>query len=550
MKELASRLKKLGMDDLAYVMADSSMERIPVRMPDGGGKDIKTYEQRVAEVKRLEDLDNNIKFDTENLRGNGLNKEAKALEDYNNTSKYKSLEERQKVAQYLSDGVDNLNGLQLPFNSKNAVQIIDFMNAKSDAGVIFKRALVKMTVAKLNNDISSIKNLRQEIDMLLVQTFWNITPALRAKILDIHNKKLLKPEDREILETNRGKMTPELIDALVIGGQDFTIGGKTVRIFKGKQIGAGGLGVVHGAWFVQRPSKTIESGVVKIPREDAGLHFKYESKVAGELSNVFSKNPSESADHVIKPVFASPDIIIYKKIADVKGKSQSLHDAMRTMSTKKWLTQFTGGLKGLVYLHKNGITHNDFKPDNIVVGKNGGVLIDIGSFVLDKDVGKKILTLDTEFGSRGAFFKLDKTAGSISFTPMFHNPAILAKSIDSRKKGQKLPMDLGDKYSVGTSLLVMLTQKGYVSQPGGAKVHKFTLNPDAPKAVAKLYKLGIKLMKAPNHPHKYKRKWFRKVKDPGYISLKGAIKKIKRISSTLPDNDGAASESSSTKSFK
>lgn len=557
--KLAMRLKKIGLENFARILSSPD-----VNFMLSGGKDIeiKTYEQRVAEVKRLEELNALIKLNTEYLKKDGLLKEAEELENYRDRSKYLTLDERLKAAQHLVDGVSNLRKLGIPFKPGNAVELIDFVNGKSEVGADFKKALVNIMVARYFNDSMAKKYLKLEIDTTLIQMVDGLTPELQRKIVDKMNERIFKRKDREIFQANIDNMTPLMMQAIIMGGKEIRYKGETVRIYQGRKIGAGGLGAVHDVWYVRKPSNKIETGVVKIPLENSGDYFKYESRAANGLSKVLDKNPSS---HLIKPIFSSNDVIIYKKI-ESEGKSVSLHDAVKTMSTQEWIGQFIGGVKGLIYLHEHGITHNDFKPDNIVVGKDPtdptgkrkiGVLIDIGSFVFKGDVGKTILPGVTPIGLKGTLFKSRDMTVGLAWTPQFHNPEILSKSIELRKKNKEFPLDLGDKYAVGTSLLVMLAQKGYVQHPKpaddktkskpskparvGVGNHEFELKPDAPASVRKLYKLAQKLKNSHKHPYEFKgnRKMNKLLKrrDSGFISLKDAMNQIKQIAPTLPDND-------------
>lgn len=531
--DLAAKLKKIGLDDFAYLVAEPNVDNVPLSMLKER-KEIQTLEQRQKLVDHLIEMDAKIKSETDFLRDAGLIDVAKTLENYKDTSEYKTMDKRLESAQEIGKGVEMLSQNGIPFKPENAVRIIELFNGTSKEGKVFRQMLVDRITAEFANNPDRKVISERQIEKTLTEVFGKIDPALKAKILDLSSKKLMTPEDRAIAEANKANMTPELMQAIVVGGKEFTAGGKTVRIYTGAEVKEGGLATVNDVWFVQKPSSKLEKGVVKVPKPDATMHFGYESDVAGGLTKVLNDNPSEASNHVIKPLFASNDIIIYKKVTDSQGKTTDLHDAMQTMNTKDWLAQFTGGLKGLAYLHANGITHNDFKPANIVVGKNGGVIIDIGSFVFKSDIGSKIITERIKGGGRGAFFKKGTNLGGLGSTEGFHDPTLLAHSIDKNK-----PLNLGDKYAVGTSLLHMLTVKGYATQKV-RKIHKFNLKDGGPEGVKKLYELGQKLMDAQNHPYEFKNNDPKNGKDPGYVSIDNVVAQIKQISSTLPAQDNTS----------
>jgi hypothetical protein len=524
--ELGARLESIGLKDMAKVIRDPN--RIMMRETED---EIETLKQRQELVERLVGLDNKIKAETDFLRDSGLTKEANELEDYSDPTRYDTLEQRLVTAKKLTRGVEQLFKMGIQLNPDNASEIVGFITGESYEGATFHKLVSEKFKARIENKPASIRMLEKDIDEMLTNTFGKIDNEMKARILDEINQQIMKPEDLAVFEANKENVTPELMDALMVGGETFTSGEQTIRIYKGGDIGAGGMATVNNAWFVQKPSNKLQQGVVKVPHEETKPYFEYETDMADNLSDALKSDTSEASNNVIKPVFASKEIIIYNKITDVKEETRDLQETIDTMSMKEWLSQFAGGVQGLVYLHRNGITHNDFKPANIVAGKNGGVVIDIGSFVSTKDVGSTVVTteaiLDPSQKVAGIMLPDGSTIG-VPMTPTFHDQTMLAHSIEKKR-----PLNLGDKFSVGTSLLVMLREKGYVEHKS-RKEHKFELKPGAPEGVVKLYNLAKQLMDCKNHPYEYKKNKPRKGKDPGYISLNDAVAQIKQIASTLP----------------
>ncbi|MFC1810947.1 hypothetical protein ACFLZH_05585 [Patescibacteria group bacterium] len=182
------------------------------------------------------------------------------------------------------------------------------------------------------------------------------------------------------------------------------------------------------------------------------------------------------------------------------------------MSDYKWLNQFAGGIKGLAYLHRNNISHSDFKLPNVTVGKKGGVLIDIGSTVNKKDIGKKV-QIKYKHGEQGAYYvDAEGKAKWVPQDPRFTDSKLLAASVDGR-----LPLDAADKYSVGKSIMDFLDMKGY------------EVNADSPKHVKELHALAHNLINVKKHPYKYKNNDPKNGLDPRYVSLQDLPATLSKI---------------------
>ncbi len=103
---------------------------------------------------------------------------------------------------------------------------------------------------------------------------------------------------------------------------------------------------------------------------------------------------------------------------------------------------FLNVCEAIAYVHSNNILHRDIKPDNIMIGKYGEVLIldwGIAKYLTDKE---KDLKLDINFGSE--ITQPGKLAGTISYMA------------PERAMGEKASY-LCDIYSLGTILYQILT---------------------------------------------------------------------------------------------
>ncbi len=192
---------------------------------------------------------------------------------------------------------------------------------------------------------------------------------------------ILNERDREILSVNKN-LDLRWQAAIVGGGVDQVDKGQFVgRVFASAFIGQGAMGTVFDAAYVEPNSSILKFGVAKVPTEK-GLHiFEDEKNNARLIKDILTLYPHESgAGNLVKPLLTADNAVVYEKIADKNGMSVDLESASEEMPVSEWLSQFATAIKGLVYLHRRGLYHFDFKPSNIVVGQNGqGILVDYGA---------------------------------------------------------------------------------------------------------------------------------------------------------------------------
>jgi hypothetical protein len=335
---------------------------------------------------------------------------------------------------------------------------------------------------------------------------------------------LVKDYDLAVLETNSEILTPEMRKAVEKGGEVISEGGKTVTIYTryaSQPLGEGGFGSVHEVFYTEGNSTILKKGVGKNPHDSdfARDNFRYEAENAKDIHDINSRNPHPDSNHVIKPIFTSSKVIIYAKISDKAGQSLNLEESVHTMSTKAWLNQFSGGVKGLAYMHRNNLTHNDFKLANIVMGENGGVVIDPGATVHARDIGGRVQLLVDHPGTAPVAHYVNNKGQvhRVSMDYRYSDPALLADSIS-----QNLPLNMNDKYAVGRSIMVMLDAKGHTDNIA-----------NAPQEIQDLYNIAQALIDVRNHPFKYYNNNPQNGVDPYYVSIQNLPSLLSQIANTM-----------------
>lgn len=326
------------------------------------------------------------------------------------------------------------------------------------------------------------------------------------------NKKGPISYDKLILEANKDKMTPELKALIDKGGETIRDGSLNVRIFVAdKPLSEGSFGQIFKVYYTNKDSLKIQEAVIKRSQEnplisekgkqEAKIIFMREVELANHIAKINENDNDPNGQHLIRPLVVSKEKgIIYKSVRDATGKSRNLQDTYKHMPPKDWLKQFAGAVKGLIYLHKYKIVHNDLKPDNIMIGKNGGVLIDIGGFVMEHEFGNKIKVFNRDAILQARYIAPDGSDHFIPQNHIYNDCNLMVKSIQS-----KLPIDMTDKYAVGTILV------DYINKS------KLLIN--ITPTTSNLLAFAKKLRSVSKHPFEYINNDPKNGRDPGYVSL-------------------------------
>ena len=209
-----------------------------------------------------------------------------------------------------------------------------------------------------------------------------------------------------------------------------------------KSLGKGGMGEV----FLALDREAERHVAIKKIREDLKdkplikKRFIREAKIASKLSH-----PSilPIYDLCLKePLYYTMPYVEGKTLKEILNETKNDPFHLVGSSIASLIRFFLNVCEAISYMHAKGIIHRDIKPDNIIIGKYGEVLIlDLGiaKFIKDKET-------DIEIKSRrkSDITKPGKTAGTLAFMA------------PERAMGKKADIST-DIYSLGGLLYQMLT---------------------------------------------------------------------------------------------
>ncbi|MCO5590646.1 hypothetical protein L7F22_044619 [Adiantum nelumboides] len=213
--------------------------------------------------------------------------------------------------------------------------------------------------------------------------------------------------------------------------------GKTIRWRKGELIGAGAFGSVYMGMNLDSGEllavKQVLIAAKNVAKDKSQAHLREleeEVKLLQNLShpNIVRYLGTAREDDALN-IFL--EFVPGGSIASLLGKFGSFPEPVIRMYVRQLL-------RGLEYLHRNGIMHRDIKGANILVDNKGRIkLADFGA-------SKQVVELVTISGAR-----------SMKGTPYWMAPEVI------RQTGHSLPADI---WSVGCTIIEMATGKAPWSQ--------------------------------------------------------------------------------------
>ena len=301
---------------------------------------------------------------------------------------------------------------------------------------------------------------------------------------------------QELLEKNLDRINsdPKFRDALVVAPEHMEDdSGKAVRTFVGDKLGEGGMGSIHLAHMVTSGSTALVDVVMKKPHtgemsEVMQRLYAREVDIAKLISSLDSTQPG--GENVIKTAFVSKEktiielvrqgpfleqvprpkkmmpTICYELIKDSDGKSRDLEKALEEVPNGRVIDGLAEAMKGLEYLHRNGLLHGDLKMANIMLSGDGKhKIIDTGAVItVDEIRTGKVTFADSLLGgvsSRWAQRLIEEGPNKgqlegMPTTPYYNSHEVLEKLVQEGK-----PLDASEKRAMGVILRETLSQMGF-----------------------------------------------------------------------------------------
>ena len=144
-----------------------------------------------------------------------------------------------------------------------------------------------------------------------------------------------------------------------------------------EQLGAGGMGEIYAAYDDQLDRKVA----LKLVRSDSRGGAKADERLLRE-AQALAQVSHPNVVQIYEAGTYSGKVFIAMELVRGKTLTSWLRDAgqlPRGLRTRQILRQFIAAGRGLEAAHAAGVTHRDFKPDNVLVGDDGRVrVVDFG----------------------------------------------------------------------------------------------------------------------------------------------------------------------------
>lgn len=369
-----------------------------------------------------------------------------------------------------------------------------------------------------------------------------------------------KPADVILLRRNLNFLSPQFIQALLVAGsfrQNFIDPNghrNSIFLVMGAELNKGGLGQVSTTLYAFEDDLELKSGLAKTALEaiDAQAVFQDELIVAREIKHLLDNNQDDPrAKHVLYPIHVGDNFIVMPQINNAKGKVNALNSLINKPNSdvREWARIMQGAVEGNTFLAENGFINNDFKPGNVLEGKEGGVLIDWGGFFNKKKmlaegkievlgnleqasmypiVQNSILSLMTEE-------KWEKNKGNIPNTSKYFSVHLMSMEL----MGQ-MPVGATHKFQLYRNIEIYFLER-YPQLKTDVLFHKLG---EMDKLYADpielgdlklnegeqlLYELYLKLHQAHFHPYRFKEDNVKNGIDPKFISNGEIIARLEEI---------------------
>jgi len=200
-------------------------------------------------------------------------------------------------------------------------------------------------------------------------------------------------------------------------GETVGSGSRIGRFVIGKQLGVGGMGVVYAAEdpeLGRQVAVKLLRGAVARDSAVAAKRIMREARLAARVAHPNLVSIYEVGQH---------DGRVFIAMELVAGSSLTAWLRERPRSPKEILAVFVDAGRGLAAAHAAGVVHRDFKPDNVLVGKDGRARVtDFGLARRGADDGTSSTSEDERARARRTSLSELSNAAAILGTPAYMAP--------------------------------------------------------------------------------------------------------------------------------
>ncbi len=266
------------------------------------------------------------------------------------------------------------------------------------------------------------------------------------------------------------------------------------------RLGGGGMGVVYGAYDPQLDRKValklLRTEGAALAGRDAQARLLREAQAMARLSH-----PNVIAVHDVGTL--GEEVFIAMEFIDGRTLTRWLKEKER--APREIVEAFLQAGSGLAAAHAAGLVHRDFKPDNVLIAKDGRVkVLDFGLARATEDLLGKAPTVPPRFepgpSTPRALSEPLTRSGAFFGTPAYMAPEqLLGKATDARTDQFSFCVALhealyGERPFGGDSLEAIREQvtAGKINEPDNAG--------RVPRAVRQVLRRGLRMHPDDRHP--------------------------------------------------
>ncbi len=377
-------------------------------------------------------------------------------------------------------------------------------------------------------------------DAYLLNDFLKKDPQ-NIKLWEFIQKIAPRQIDYDLFWQNFDLLSPIFIQALLVNGSftettldKVTNKEKRVYLVSLDKLTQGGVGLITKSYYCEEDNLKLEPVLVKTALGDFSSQqaFDDELEMAQRIKVAVELNPDDPrTKHILSPKHIGRNFIVMPILHFANHIAAPLNK-VKTISpnaTKHWAKQLSGAMQGNAFLTENGIINIDFKPGNILLGNDGGILIDWGGFIEKSTIrGGMDISGNPADMSMYPFLSKETQPGTFNQYIVPHTPSYGSLHLTAMEIQNQISAGSTHKFTLCRILEKFLVKRHHIDSAPSFNLldeldklyaEPISLNPeDLSAADQLLYQLYLKLHQAHFHPYRFHDDNVKKGLDPEYIS--------------------------------